>query len=193
VEWWLVSDGRIPYSDALRLAEEFRSLISPWCVRTQIVGSLRRKRATVKDIELLVEPRIEEVADGMFGDTKRVNLLRPFMLELKESGIVRDRLGKDGKAAFGDRFMRMIWKGVAVDLFVCFPPAQYGVLEIIRTGSAEFSKKLMTPKPHGFMPLGMRIEDGQLLECGQPVSTPDERAVFEALDLAFIRPENREL
>lgn len=189
-----MNDGRIPYSDALRLAEEFRSLISHRCEQTQIVGSLRRKRATVKDIELLVEPAFIDVPEGLFGDTQRTNLLRLFMLELKEAGIVRDRLGKDGKGAFGDRFMRMIWKGVAVDLFVCLPPAQYGVLEIIRTGSAEFSKKLMIPKHQGgYMPLGMRIEDGQLLDRGELVRTPTEQCVFEAIGLPYVRPENREL
>ena len=84
-----------------------------------------------------------------------------------------------------------------IDLFLVVPPAQWGVIFTIRTGSAEFSKRLVTKKKHGgYMPSNMKQKDGQLwigLNNGQwlPLETPEEIGYFEALGIDWVRPQDR--
>lgn len=62
---------------------------------------------------------------------------------------------------------------------------------MIRTGPAEFSKRLVTPKPYGLLPMGMRVQDGQIIDRGQPIETPDEETFFAQIGIDYIRPEDR--
>jgi hypothetical protein len=38
---------------------------------------------------------------------------------------------------------------IAIDLFIVLPPAQFGAFFAIRTGTAEFSQWLVTPREKG--------------------------------------------
>lgn len=178
------------------------SRIDAYVDRIEIVGSLRRGASEVADIEILCVPKFEDVPSGLFGENEPVNLLHIEMAKKLASGEVEHRYGKDGKGAFGPRFMRLLWvvpespelgeERVPVDLFVCLPPAQWGVLKVIRTGPAEFSKQAMTQGVHGGMlPMGMRVEDGRILDRGVPLETPDEETFFKQIGVEFIRPEDR--
>ena len=61
---------------ALNVADEFIVKISPFCEWTEIVGSIRRLRKQVNDIDILVIPKFEETKDEtLFGETVRINTL----------------------------------------------------------------------------------------------------------------------
>ena len=57
---------RIPFDEAFRLAQDAVRLLAPACQRICIAGSLRRKQATICDVELVVVPKIEPRHD-LFG------------------------------------------------------------------------------------------------------------------------------
>jgi DNA polymerase/3'-5' exonuclease PolX len=69
------------------------------------------------------------------------------------------------------------------------------VLSVIRTGSAEFSHRLVTPiEAGGWMPRDMYCRDGSLWTTqGDPILTPQEVHVFDALGRPYVPPELREV
>ncbi len=74
---------------AVDQAAAFKHLIEPYCERVKVVGSLRRGRPTVGDLEYVVIPRFEErPGGGLFGaeEPELVNLLWSRLDELVESG-----------------------------------------------------------------------------------------------------------
>lgn len=187
-------DIRYPRAVALEAAEDLIERLAPFVVRAEIVGSLRRGKPDVGDIEILYEPKfVPGEPTGLFGDTpsEPINQAYDYLSWLRESGELQDRPDKNGRPAFGQRMQRMIWDDIPCDLFAVFPPAHWGVIQLIRTGSADFSHRIMTPKPHGHMPFGMRVQDGQLLDRGEPLDIPTEEAFFKALGMEFVPPEAR--
>ncbi len=127
--------------------------LRPACGRIEIAGSVRRKKPEVKDIEIvampdLTPPRVE------FGQKKI------FRTQLDA---VLNQLFEDKHIGFemsGDKFKKLNlyrpgdWNPlIQVDLFLCTPPSQWGVLYTIRTGPAalenNFSKWVVTQKHKG--------------------------------------------
>jgi DNA polymerase/3'-5' exonuclease PolX len=192
-----MSEGaRIPRIDALALADQLVILIGPYCERIQILGSLRRLRPDVGDIELLTIPRLVDRVD-MFGlPTGDEDCLFDRCVELLAKGIFQHRPDKHGRPAFGFKYKRLSYEEVALDLFSVLPPAQWGVLSVIRTGSAEFSHRLVTPvEQGGWMPRGMYCRDGALWDAtsGSAFETPEEEHVFAALGRPYVEPQDREV
>jgi hypothetical protein len=141
-------------------------------------------------------------------DLVPVNLLDDRVGVLLVKGELHGRLGKNGRAAIGSRYKRLLFKGYAVDLFVCLPPTQWGVLMAIRTGPATFAHAFVTnvghmtrpayagaehkPRP-GLLPRGMRVGEGNQLfgPDGRVISTPTEEAFFEAIGQRLLDPWRR--
>lgn len=71
---------RISYDQAYRLAKRVSDALSPTVARLKCVGSVRRRRTTVGDIEFLAEPFMDS---DLFGEeTPRIEPARRAMLEL---------------------------------------------------------------------------------------------------------------
>lgn len=188
-------ESRIPLARAEQVAAEVMALLSPYCDRLEIAGSIRRRRPDVGDIELLAVPKTTERVIDLFGDqVETENHLDDFMrAQLAEAfpGF-RHRHDKNGYPAFGPRYKRLLYLGYPLDLFSCLPPAQWGVLMAIRTGPAEFSRRLVTPRRRGGMlPDGYSIRDGQLWRSDVAIHTPTEETLFGELGLDYIPPEER--
>ncbi len=160
--------------------------------RVMIVGSVRRAKADVGDIEILYTPKFGPGQPDLFGDgPDMVNLAFERLSELRSAGALILRLDKDDRSAFGERYQRVTWRGCRFDLFACFAPAHWGVLQLIRTGPAEFSHRMVTPKPYGFLPMGMQVKDGQLVDRGTVLDVPDEEAWFRHVGMDYIEPRDR--
>ncbi len=140
-------------------------------------GSLRRRRETIGDLDLLVETDDPAAAIDRF-----VHL-----------GVV-DRVIGAGSAKASVRLLR----GPQVDLMV-MPPGEAGTYLIHFTGSAEHNVRLRglardrgwSLSVKGFLRLG---EDGEpLTGAGAELRTfADEQGAYAFLDLAWIAPELRE-
>jgi DNA polymerase/3'-5' exonuclease PolX len=153
---------------ALAAAEQLRDLLAPACERIEIAGSLRRGKATVKDIELVAIPRYTLDLLGQPMDS---------MLDATVDGLVADgtilRPTKDGPR------YKAFWladPGIQVDLFVT-DPERWGVCFALRTGPAAYSKACVTSRSvGGRLEPGLFVRDCRLWASDNTViETPEER------------------
>lgn len=188
--------ARIPLAEAQALADELVRQLRPFCDQLEIAGSIRRKRPDVGDAELLAAPRVSSSRMAtLFGDEPGPpsNLLDDVIeAELHNGRLFGTRPDKHGRTAVGERYKRLTYRGFGLDLFSCLEPAQFGVLFVIRTGPADFSHRLVTPRlMGGWLPTGMHVKDGAIHDQGVILQTPTEAEVFAIIGAPFLPPEKR--
>ena len=193
------------HSLALQLAEHLARAMRPHCVAdsVRIVGSVRRGKPEVKDIELLVLPRWEEdeSAEDLFGERPRLNALHVWATSERTGQVIRWVKGGRGKLERGVETLESTtpnpegsyWRGylpehhLMLDLFLA-TAANYGGLEIVRTGPAEFSEAILAHAKR----IGKKFYGGVLYAgAGALVPTPREEDVFAALGLRYLEPGER--
>lgn len=177
------------WSEASRAASALIGKLLPHCEQIKVVGSVRRRRTFVSDIEILAEPSFDANPESLFEDDS-YNCLHGELDKLLALGVI----GKDPfNPKWGNRYRRFLFEGIHVDCFICLPPAHWGVLEFIRTGPVTFTKPYITQAQHGgLLPPGFKVEDGQLLDAsGFPCHVPDEQAFFDILGRRYVEPELR--
>ena len=189
-----------PRKIGLEIYNKFRSRILDTVSKCNYAGSLRRGKPVIHDIEIVVEyiPAVAYKFDWndmkLHEIDKETNLLHERMNSLLKEGIINtNRPRKDGKKnPFGKRYYRINYvdngKEYPIDLFVAMPPADYNVIYLIRTGSAEFS--------HWFVQQGLRrgikVKDGHLEKDGLPIPTVSEKDIFNIMGVEYREPEDRE-
>lgn len=176
-----MSDGRrIPFDEAFTLAKKVAAELRPVVVRSKAVGSLRRRKPHVSDIEFVVEPKM--VPSDLFGNkTPRVEPVRKVLQEI----------GTWIKG--GERYMAVTdlygADGVRLDVFLVSPPAQWGSQVAIRTGPADLGKHCMVKLKEN----GMRHTDGHVEKVGgELVPTPDEKDFFRLAGVKYVPPARRD-
>jgi DNA polymerase/3'-5' exonuclease PolX len=173
----ITTEQRVAYEQALPVAKKTLALLRPHCYRAEIAGSLRRKKATVKDIEIVAIPK-------------------PFETGLFSSGIasvvdqwtkVKGDLHKHCK--YTQRIVHADGIGtIKLDLFFA-EEANWGCIYLIRTGDEEFSKQFMgTIIPRN----GYRQKDGYLQKNGTVIWVREEQDLFDMMHIPFIPPELRD-
>lgn len=207
------TDTRIPLARAEELADDIVALLRPQCNRIAVAGSIRRRKPLVKDIEIVASPLIELTAVDLFGTLHdETDMLHAACDRLLADGTVAQRLDVNGRPRWGKRLKLLSYQGVSVDLFAVMPPASWGVIYAIRTGSAEFSHRFVTAKSiGGALPPYMLVRDGCLYRHIQgmdlpvdkemrrqypagwlvEVPTPTEESFFEAIGMDWVEPEAR--
>ncbi len=168
------------YASARPIAEDYLKRLSPYCAQIEIAGSLRRHKTDVHDIELVLQPKFEP--GGLFLDP--VNRLSHVIPEVFQDCMVHKN---------GERMKQIaLPQGINLELYIVLPPAHWGVIYAIRTGSAEFSHWLVTPRKYrGACPSHRRVENGAVWESDRLVETPTEESFFEALWLDWLEPDER--
>ena len=203
-----MSQGRpIVLRAALRLCAALRNELEPACEegKFEFAGSVRRRHPTVCDIEIVTIPKIIESPGAqttLFGKAKvvRVNVLWQALDKLARA----DRLyplkpgGKPGekdpkwpeKRFAGSKLFKLLLIRPRMQVDIWMPTIEtWGAILALRTGPKAFSQALVT-RWHD-MTKG-HFTDGRLVRGSSEVlSTPEERDVFDALDLPWIEPEER--
>jgi DNA polymerase/3'-5' exonuclease PolX len=205
---------------ARKVATALMGLLLPVCERLEIAGSIRREKPQVSDIELVAIPRTRSEAiveaprerpqASLFAapappitpPSRLVNCLWERIEEISEgrARIVPIKPGAptlepDGrwneKRESGSRYFRLFLPRPAlkVDLFLA-DAETWGAVFTIRTGSADFSRALVTRWTA--VSGGGHFQNGRLYRAdGAPVPTAEERDVFEACRARFISPRDR--
>jgi DNA polymerase/3'-5' exonuclease PolX len=181
---------KLEWNVALAMANQFSLLIHKVCERLEFAGSLRRHKPHVGDIEIVLVPRTMKQATLMDAwpspEAQEYDLLEEWLQKLRDDEII-----KRGRW-WGPRHKELFFQDASFDLYIVRPPAQWGVILVIRTGPAEFSRRLVTPREYGgLMPEGFKFQNGALWRDGQIVDTPEEEDVFRALGLEWIEPDDR--
>lgn len=172
--------------EAYELARMWQEDLRPYCERIEIAGSVRRGKAEVKDIELVAAPIVNYNPDLFGNPTAAYNLL---------DGVIqaRARIGNFVLQKNGERYKQLaLPEGINIDLFIVMPPAQWGVIYTIRTGPADFSHWVVTPRKHnGALPSDCKVQDGAVWRAGEMVAMAEEGDFLDFLDLGWIKPEER--
>ncbi|MDX2166839.1 MAG: hypothetical protein SF182_07235 [Deltaproteobacteria bacterium] len=187
-----------PLATMRAIADRLVGALTPFVEKIEIAGSIRRQKPEPRDIELVCVPRFGRVTPpGELLPVPGVNLLDHYVAEQMAAGRMTTRLDVHGRGAVGEKYKRLAINApgvgpVALDLFSVLPPASFAVLLMIRTGSMEFSRRLVT-KQHagGWLPNDLRVEHGAIWRGDQRIETPDEAAVFELCGRAFVAPPAR--
>lgn len=179
---------------AARLVDELR----PYTTRIEIAGSIRRGKLHPKDIELVCIPKIESVTIArteLFAgiQTKPVNTLMHYCgAQIVKGERYALRLDKNGRPSRGERYARLTVDGAALDLFSVIEPASWGVIMAIRTGPAEFSRKLVTQRSKGGWLRGdFSVRDGTVWRDGERIDCQTEAEFFALCGMDYLEPAER--
>lgn len=173
-----------PYELMNQMAERLVKKLAPACERIEIAGSLRRRKAMVGDIELVLIPIAYTDLFGapLPGATQVDSLLATWPIKLVKNGQKYKQFTLEGNS--GAEF--------TVDLFIQPDPATWGVNMMIRTGSSDFSHKMVTAKElGGLRPDEFTVRDARVWCNGAALETPNEEDVFRLWGMDFIKPEER--
>lgn len=164
----------------LNYAIELKTLQSPVCQRIEIAGSIRRKAPECKDIEIVCIPdkwKLEQLLNNMKAHSKIFFV-------------------KNGKS-----YKQFKWSGQTIDLFIC-KPENWGWIYFIRTGNDNWNKKALQHYRRVYKFPEDRNADGSykvkashegfLLDVnGNRINTPEEKDVFDLLEMPFVEPQYR--
>ncbi len=138
--------------------------LEPYCDRVEVVGSIRRRKATVNDIDLVVIPR----------DRWNLDLALGRMGNYKMSGMKIARVEMDS---------------IPLDVYFATPET-FATLLLIRTGSAENNIRLASlARKRGWHLAASG--DGLFNENGQRIAGDSEESIYEALGLPYQEPKER--
>jgi len=174
---------KLPYAEALHLAESVLADLAPACQRIEIAGSIRRQKSEVGDIEIVAIPlRLSDLEQTpLFG---RDDSLSSALDKVVFTG--GWRLIKNGSL-----YKQYDIGPCNLDLFLT-TREKWGVIFTLRTGPADFSRNLVTSKRMGGLcPSYLRVKDGRVWNETGALSTPEEEDVFRVMNIRWIPPEKR--
>lgn len=162
--------------------------LTPYCERVIVGGSIRREKAQVKDIEIVLIPRMVTEQVDLFGGTREFSALDGIIYRLVNRMVLR---WDDAVKRRGEKYKRLIHNasGMVVELFAA-QPENWGLILTLRTGPGEFNKVLVN-RFGGAMPSDMEMRGGFLWRRGERLETPTERVFFEEVGVPFWVPEER--
>jgi DNA polymerase/3'-5' exonuclease PolX len=177
-----------PESFARDIAQDFIHQISTACDRIEIVGSLRRQKLGVNDIDLLVIPRFIQMEDEtLFGGPYRENQLDKQLSQL----CLSHDMELDANGSKIKRFLKTVdGDTVPIDLYIASEQTWWTLL-LIRTGSRQHNIKLARRA----MELQMHLKaDGSGLHTanGSIITVCSEEEIFQHLNLEYRAPEERD-
>ena len=183
------------YHDALAVARELEAALAPACVpgRIMIAGSIRRRRLTVGDIELVYQPRVDAVCDLLNEPCGVRNHADERIYQLLGQGILAKRLNKLGRASVGSQIKLVVHvaTGIPVDLFAA-NSANWWNLLVCRTGGRDTNIAIAdAAKDIGlrWSPYGPGF---QRPATGEVITVRSEAEVFEMVGLPYREPVDRE-
>ena len=178
---------KIPLDQARKWANSIVGWLSPFCARIEVVGSIRRGRVLVGDIDLLCIPK-GEVDRDLYGNVvgQRNHLHEELKRYVAEKAGAAKFVSGENKVG-GVQFIVQLPK-CQLDLFMA-TEATWGSRMVCRTGSTAHNMWLVQRAKE----LGGKWEPywGVTLPGKLPVGDTEER-IFEALGMRWIKPEERE-
>jgi len=152
---------------AQKIATEVIKRLSPYCQKIEVAGSIRRRKAIVHDIDIVLIP-----SDAWNLESEVLALARPFKPKLS-----------------GEKLKRFDCNNAQVDLYYASPET-WSTLLLIRTGSKENNIRLCSRAKE----LGWHLAasgDGLFNEKGDRIAGDSELSIYNALGLPFQRAEER--
>lgn len=183
--------GTMKLESAQQIAEALIRNLEPYTERIEIGGSVRRKKSEVKDIELICIPKFEDVTTGQYTLWEEPITARTNSLFSHLAKTVGYSVEKMGERYCKFEYQRGGWKPIKVDVFTATPET-WGYIPMIRTGSAEFSKWVVTElKRRGCTPKDGAVWVNDIPSGQIRADIASENAMFHLLGIDWIEPEDR--
>jgi len=153
--------------------------LRPLCERIAVAGSIRRRRPSVNDIDLVIEPKAGKLA----AIKERCQKSKPIVLidgDLNYQIVL--------PAPFGIQLDIFFARPAVEDLFAPKPP-NWGSILLCRTGSVAHNIWLIDQaKAAGvaWLPYEGVLKDGRI------VAAETEEDIFSAIGVGYVTPDNRE-
>lgn len=163
------------YTEALLIAERLLAELRPYCYRAEIAGSIRRKKSEVKDIEIVIIPKLYDTGLFESGIASVINKYEKVKGEL-EYGVCKYT-------------QRILPEGIKLDLFIA-EEGNFGLIYALRTGSADYSHKILATAWCG---RGYHSKDGYLHVGHKKYECREEIDLFNRLSIPYVEPEFRNL
>lgn len=176
----------LPIYEALPLAQSLVKRIKPVTRRVEVAGSIRRRKETVKDVELVI------ICDDYEGLFKRLGPAGRFIKPGVPNVV-------DWSPKPNAKYLRMLLnEGIKLDIFVAHRD-NWGGIYTMRTGSGVDAHGNVF---NGFVPRMFarwkRISGGGRMMGGQPcrpdgtiLAVPEEEDFFDLCQARWVPPENR--
>ena len=192
--------NRVPLELAQNLSTHLVEILSPSCEKIKVVGSVRRCKPLINDVEVIALARESHVKD-LFGETvsidrTSVDELLDHFHEIENQGWRIDSR-KQNKVI---KRLRHIQTGLIADLYVIMDRRAWGSYVVIRTGPRPFAKYIISAAYSNYMHFDRRL----LLHnhakkrspcwpyCAKIIPLIQESDVFEQLKITYISPVERE-
>lgn len=182
----------IQLAHAQEIAQELIKLLTPYCERIEVAGSVRRKKIFVKDIELVIIPKKEIYKDGLFGDEERI--VYPVDQFIRDSNLFSLRPNKNGTFSYGEKnklliYHHTVFGPVNLDIFTA-DKSNYMMVKFIRTGGAETNKVIATTANK--LKMNLKIYESCFEDRRHnKYIMKSEEEIFKFLGLNYLEPEKR--
>lgn len=164
--------------------------IGPYVLKAEVAGSIRRRRPTCNDVDIVCLPKREEVKDLTGAVIEQRAPLLFFLMQYVEENAARGAkfITGGGKTESPNQFIVQL-PSCQLDLWLA-EPANWGTRLVCRTGSKQFNiwlaMRAQTLQMRWNPYQGVFRQDQTLLPC------PKEEDLFAQLKLDWIAPERRE-
>lgn len=170
------------YTLAKRGADRIVEILSPYCEKIEIAGSIRRqKQKDIKDVEIVCIPK-QVAGPGSLLEPVRMYRHHGFAATVDKWEKVK------GDAQNGKYCQRILPGDWPLDIFIA-DEVNFGWQLMLRTGSSDFNRYVMLEK---LRINGIISIDGYLTKNEKVIETPSEEIVFELAGMAVIPPRMRD-
>ncbi len=182
---------------ARELMADLFSFLGPSCQRISEAGSVRRRKAEVKDLEIICIPKIEAAGGDhpgqglLFEEAKQVDLLDQTIERLIKAEVLAKRFGRSGNPVYGKKNKLLIYlgSGECVDVFST-TEENWWVTLFVRTGPKELNMEVAKRAKA----MGWRFEaygSGFLMPDGTRTRCHSEQGIFAAVNMPYQEPWDR--
>lgn len=191
------SGERRPWAEAAAIAADFLEYVKDVAVYSCIAGSIRRKKPTVGDVEMVIEPSSKAALWNRLDVMVNMGTLK--------KAVYHDKNEKN-TFRWGDTFRAVVFMKMEIEIYTCDSDNR-GFQTWLRTGSAEKNKyvaRMMMQKKHA-----VRFSDGYAWHVSydakhpmfdtdlgyvklNKLRVPDEAAVYDLLGMPVMGLNQRE-
>lgn len=185
------TEKKLSLAHAVRWATNLTLEFKADCDRVELAGSIRRCAKEIGDIEIVCIPRVEVQGQDLLGEGIEYRPLDVVLCNLCGQEVLKPLKGWKRGTLWKYAQFEYVKAGCKVDIFATDKDC-WGVIYTLRTGPAEFSHRLVTPRrQNGLCPSHLRFRQGRIQSGLSLLDTPEEEDVFKALEVAWIPPEKR--
>lgn len=167
----------------LPYAESVLTTLVPHCQRIEILGSLRRGKEFVGDVELLVIPKGVQQRVLFDGQPTKIAADSELIKAIHQFNVVKGGLEDHGHMVqfFGPR-------RIPFDLFVA-GYENFGYQKVIRTGPHEHNVGFIIPM---LKYMGYELKDAHIWKGEQLILIPEEENLYDLIQTPVIPPNERQ-